>query len=124
LDNEIIPLCDALNEAGFVTTQSCCGHGVDWPRVWFEHSEDDRIERMARFVMGFENGDFRPFFTLFQKEILPAGYLWLLEIHLNDVFRNTPPREFLAKSIIGINQVSEKISIWRRNELKIKKNET
>ena len=28
LDPEIIPLCDALNRAGFSTTQSCCGHGL------------------------------------------------------------------------------------------------
>jgi tRNA(Phe) wybutosine-synthesizing methylase Tyw3 len=28
IDTEILGLCDILNEAGFETTRSCCGHGV------------------------------------------------------------------------------------------------
>lgn len=110
MDAEIIPLCDALNAAGFVTTQSCCGHGRDWPRVWFEHSEDKRIEEMARFVMLKERGDFRPHFTLFQKEIELKGYRWMLEIHLNEVYRSTPEYIFMEKANTAIGEVTKTVN--------------
>lgn len=113
LDPEIIPLCDALNAAGFTTTQSCCGHGRDWARVWFEHSSDERIEQMARFVMSQEAGDFRPHFSMFQKEILPQGYLWCLEIHLNDVYSTTPSSKFLELTIQALDKVSNSIAVWQ-----------
>ena len=117
LDAEIIPLCDALNAAGFVTISSCAGHGRDWARVWFEHSTDERIEKLARFVMKSEGGDFRPFFSLFQKEILLDGYRWMIEIHLNDVYRTTPTDDFLKKTIFAINQITERIKMWHSSEL-------
>lgn len=113
LDQEIIPLCDALNAAGFVTTQSCCGHGRDWPRIWFEHSTDARIESLARFVMLRETGDFRPHFTLFQKEILPVGYHWMLEIHLNEMFASTPQYEGLEMVVEAMKKTTESINKWR-----------
>lgn len=97
LDTEIIPLCDALNAAGFVTTSSCVGHGHSWPHVWFEHSSDERIERLARFVKNREVGDFRPYFTMWQKEILLEGYAWSVEIHVNEVYRDTPGVERVRK---------------------------
>jgi hypothetical protein len=68
LDPEIVPLCDALNAAGFVTTSSCSGHGRDWPYVWFEHSTDARIEDLARFVLGTEGEYYRSHFTVWQKD--------------------------------------------------------
>jgi hypothetical protein len=116
LDPEIIPLCDALNNAGFVTISSCCGHGSDWPRVWFEHSTDNKIENMARFVMSKEAGHFRPFFSMFQKEILMVGYIWLLEIHINDMYANTPPLIGLRMAVKAMDSVAQTINAWHNNE--------
>ena len=90
LDPEIIPLCDALNAAGFVTVSSCWGHGYAWPCVWFEHSSDERIEGLARYIIAGEQGDFRPHFSSIWKEIRLDGYLWMLEVHLNNVYHDTP----------------------------------
>src|SRR5271154_6745255 len=86
LDLEIIPICDALNEAGFVTSQSCSGHGHTWPRVWFEHSDDKRIESMARFILQSEDKSFNSHSTVIRKEICLIGYHWSLEIHLHDAY--------------------------------------
>ena len=124
LDPEIIPLCDALNAAGFVTTSSCCGHGRAWPHVWFEHSSDERIERLARYVKERERGDYRPYFTMWQKEILlrgspedvllhgNTGYAWSLEIHLNNVYGDTPQAEGLKQAELALAKVTEAINRW------------
>lgn len=107
LDAEIIPLCDAMNAAGFVTTSSCWGHGTRWPHVWFEHSTDERIERMARFVLRATEGEFRPFYVMFEKDIRLEGYAWSLAIHLNETYGDTPSDVFMAEAVIAINRVTE-----------------
>jgi hypothetical protein len=117
LDPEIVPLCDAMWAAGFATICSCCGHGVDWPRVWFEHSSDARIEYLARFIFKRETGDFRPFFTTVQKEILLDGYQWLLEIHLNNVYADTPQDVCLREMIRAISEVTESVSAWHQQQI-------
>jgi hypothetical protein len=44
MDPECIPLCDALNALpGIRTTESCCGHGEDPHRIWFDA---DKIESL------------------------------------------------------------------------------
>ena len=116
LDPEIIPLCDALNNAGFVTTSSCCGHGNNWPHVWFECSTDERIERMARFVLKYEIGDYRPYFSMFQKELRLEGYAWSLEIHLNNAYSETPPALFLKDAVTAITEISKRIALWELSE--------
>ena len=116
LDPEVIPLCDALNAAGFVTISSCSGHGGSmWPHVWFEHSEDARIERMVRFVRTTENFDYPPYTTVWQKEILLEGYAWSVEIHLWDgVNCDTPWEEALARAGKAMIQVARAIDQWHR----------
>lgn len=114
LDPEIIPLCDVLNAAGFITTSSCCGHGHNWPHVWFEHSSDERIENMARFVLNAEVGNYRPYFSMFQKEIRLDGYAWSLEIHINDVYSDTAPEEFLRRAKIALAKVTELVQAWMK----------
>lgn len=109
LDAEIIPLCDAMNTAGFATTSSCWGHGTRWPYVWFEHSTDERIEKMARFVLTATEGDFRPFYVMFQKEVRLEGYAWSLGIHLNNVYGDTPAEVFGAEAIAALGRVTELI---------------
>jgi Methyltransferase TYW3 len=113
LDPEVIPLCDALNAAGFVTTSSCSGHGGSWPHVWFEHSADERIEAMARFVKAREEGAFRPFFSQFQKEILLDGYAWSLTVHLNDCYSDTPPEETLRQAVFAMGEITKAIDDWK-----------
>ena len=112
LDPEIIPLCDALNAAGFVTTSSCWGHLYLPPHVWFEHSADERIERMARFALGREQTEISRHYSLFRKEILPRGYLWSLEIRLNYVFANTSAVVARQETVLAIMLVSAAIAEW------------
>ena len=114
LDPEVIELCDALNAAGFVTTSSCSGHGSGgtWPHVWFEPSDDARIERMVRFVRTTENFDYSPYRTVWQKEIDLDGYAWSVEIHLSDVYYNTPWQVALAKAGAAMLQVARAIEEW------------
>jgi hypothetical protein len=109
LDPEIIPLCDALNDAGFVTLSSCIGHGHSRPHVWFEHSTDERIEKLARFVKATEEFDYRPYFTMWQKEILLEGCAWSVEIHVNGIYSNTPRSADLALEVAAVNQVAQVI---------------
>ena len=113
IDPEILPLCDALNAAGFVTTASCCGHGKSWPMVCFEHSTDECIERLARFVMAREGWDYRPFFSMWQKEICPDGYAWCVEIHLNDCYADTPVDVATKRAEFAMSQVTVAIQAWR-----------
>ena len=113
IDPEILPLCEALNAAGFVTTASCCGHGKRWPHVWFEHSSDERIEAMARFVMGQTPGDYRPFRPAFSKEILVDGCGWCLEIHLNNVYADTPVGVAMKDAKYAMSRVTAAIQAWR-----------
>ena len=109
LDPEIIPLCDALNDAGFVTLSSCVGHGHSWPHVWFEHSSDERIERLARFVKQREGGDYRPYFSMWQKEILDYGYAWSVEVHVNDVYSDTPSPVRIEKENKALARVTQAV---------------
>ena len=113
IDPEILPLCDALNEGGFVTTASCCGHGRGWPHVWFEHSTDEQIEAMARFVMAQQQGDYRPFLPVFQKEVFIEGYGWCLEIHLNNVYATTSTDVAMKEAEYAISQVTAAIRAWK-----------
>jgi hypothetical protein len=115
LDPEIIPLCDALNAAGFVTTASCCGHVRDWPIVWFEHSTDERTESLARFIIKEEQGDYRPHFSVFRKEILLEGYIWCLEIHCNNVYSDTPQNIVHKEYEQALVKVTQLIDEWREH---------
>jgi hypothetical protein len=116
LDPEIVPLCDALNDAGFITTSSCIGHGNSWPHVWFEHSTDERIERLARLVKETETGDFRPYFSMWQKEVLSEGYAWSVEIHLNNVYSDTPRSIAQAAEIAAVNRIAQVVRVYRVSE--------
>jgi hypothetical protein len=110
LDPEMIPLCDALNAAGFVTVSSCVGHGHTMgPYVQFEHSTDERIERLARFVKATEHYDYRPYFTMWEKEILEEGYSWVVSIRLNEVYRGTPVSVVVQKEIDALACVTQAV---------------
>lgn len=120
LDDEIIPLCDALNSAGFITIGSCCGHGRRFSYVYFKHSTDERIERLARFVKATEIGDYRRYFSVWQKEILllnapdcvlagGSGYDWCVEIHCNNVYDDTPINICLVEMNHALAGVTEAV---------------
>jgi hypothetical protein len=124
LDPELIPLLDALNDAGFVTISSCSGHGSGWPHISFAHSDDARIERLARFVMATEAGDYRPYFSMWQKEILLAphalshghAYIWSVELHLNHVDGLTPQADGLREAVKAINATATQVARFRSEE--------
>ncbi len=133
LDEEIIPLCDALNAAGFVTTYSCCGHGSRSPKVWFEHSSDERIEHLARFVLAEEKRltelpenrlgeqdaqmiSLFPYSTDWQKETLLDGYIWSVAIHLTHAYMNTPPAQALEWATDAIAAVAKLVEEWHQKQ--------
>ena len=109
LDIEIIPLCDAMNAAGFVTLSSCAGHGHSRPHVWFEHSTDERIERLVRFVKQCEEFDFRPYFTMWQKEILLEGAVWSVEVHVNGIYLDTPRSMEKEKEQYALSKLTQAV---------------
>ena len=112
LDPEIIPLCDALNAAGFPTTCSCCGHGFSRPFVTFEHTTDELAESLARFVMSRESGDFRAHYTFFQKNITRDGCDWQLNITLTNASADVPQDEALGQAVRAISEVAESVRAW------------
>jgi hypothetical protein len=109
LDEEIVTLCDSLNAAGFVTTTSCSGHG-GWPNVWFEHSSDEVIEELARFVMEHEKGGAH--FTQWKKEIRPDSYLWQITVHMNNVYHDTPAEVVKVAATKACNATAHAIDQW------------
>jgi hypothetical protein len=117
LDPEIIPLCDALNAAGFVTTSSCWGHLNRWPHVWFEHSSEERIESLVRFVLTSEQGDYRPYFSMWQKEVRLDGYAWSVEVHPNNIYAITPRPEAKQQTEEAIAKVAKLVEAWKRQEV-------
>ena len=118
LDPELIPLLDAMNAAGFVTTSSCSGHGIAWPHIWFAHSTDERIERLARFVKGGENGDYRPYFTMWQKEILrePNACAWCVEFHLTTCYKDTTAAEMMGEAVKAFSLTTARVIEFRETE--------
>jgi hypothetical protein len=113
LDPEIIPLCDAMNAAGFETIASCWGHGHRRPAVWFKHSSDERIEKLARFIMAREQYDYHPFSSDFEKEIMMDGYRWCLGIRLHNCFRDTSVEDFAQEASKALAAVTTAVSEWR-----------
>jgi hypothetical protein len=112
LDPEIIPLCDALNAAGFETTSSCYGHGNNWPHVWFRHDSDARVESLARYILREQRQDFRPSFTIFSKWIEDDGHQWMVEVHTNNVYSTTLREEARSAQISAINEAAALVSRW------------
>jgi hypothetical protein len=112
IEPEIMPLCDALNAAGFATTASCCGHGWDRPRVWFEHSADARIESLARHILAQEQTPNQRYYSVFRKEIHIDGYSWSLEVHLNYVFGTTPIPEAEKEADTALAQITRQVGEW------------
>jgi hypothetical protein len=107
IDPEILPLCDALQAAGFNTISSCCGHGTMWPHVWWdETAPDDRCERLARFLLSKVSFDYAPYRPSVEKHINEVGHQWCLDLHLNNVYQDTPAKEALAMAVSAINEVA------------------
>jgi hypothetical protein len=117
LDVEIIPLLDAMNAAGFVTITSCWGHGRQNPMVWFEHSTDERIERLARFVKSHERSDFSRYSSDWQKEIDHAGYSWSIRIRSHNLNgADTTQAEWETESQFAIDQITNQILAFSNRE--------
>jgi hypothetical protein len=51
MDKQCIPLCDALNSIpGFMTYESCCGHGKKDFRIWFTSVKIKGLYVIARML--------------------------------------------------------------------------
>jgi len=118
LDPSIIPLCDVLNDAGFPTIESCCGHGINRPAVYFEKCDDKRIESLARFIMARENGNYRAHFTVVKKIFVPSPHMyhWELVIHLNNLYADTSREKGMRIAKIALAKVTKAVCDWRRLE--------
>jgi hypothetical protein len=117
LDPEITPLCDALNAAGFVTTSSCCGHGYGRPHVWFEHSTDQRIVNLARYILADEPQENLRYSSVFQKEVLLHGDAWSLEIHLHKVYQDTPEPAALKEAEFALANITKLVTSWALEQI-------
>jgi hypothetical protein len=118
VDPEIIPLCEALNQAGFTTFASCSGHGYQWPCIWFEHSSDERIESMARFVLQYVNHDYPPYSCRIRKQIHHniGDYSWSIEIQPSGVSGDTPPDISLRRVSDSVDSIVYLIKVWHEIE--------
>ena len=111
LDAPIVPLCDALQAAGFNTLSSCCGHGHGWPHVfWDDSAPDARCEALARFLLAKAGGDYRPSRPEVAKCIQEVGHTWMLEIHVHGMYANTPVDEAMRLTIEAINATAEHVA--------------
>ena len=114
IDPSIIPLCDALQAAGFNTVASCCGHGQAWPHVfWDDSTPDQTCEALARFLLRRTGGDYKPFTPWCQKEILETGHRWCLEIHVHDQYADTPTAKAFAMASMAILAVTKHVREWQ-----------
>lgn len=60
MDPECIPLCDALNECpGIETTSSCCGHGKEPFRIWFDVKDLDALRPLLSVLYPGLHWDWR-----------------------------------------------------------------
>lgn len=114
LDPEIIPLCDAMNGAGFTTTCSCWGHLSNTPKVWFDQP-DVRAERFARFLLNKEF-DFGPQGWVITKTIEKEGHVWCLEIKPTEIYMNTPEEEISAKTLAALAVTVELVGEFSKSE--------
>jgi hypothetical protein len=114
LDPEVFKLCEALNNAGFITFTSCSGHGFQRPMVWFEHSNDERIEEMSRFVIAeLENSDFHISVRIRKQIYKDLGdYDWSIEVSHWDIYSDTPHETALKMFEAASDKVAELINSW------------
>ena len=57
MDTECIPLCDALNALpGIRTHASCCGHGRQPHRIWFEAQTIESLRPLLEYIRGSHHG--------------------------------------------------------------------
>ncbi len=120
IDPEILCLCDALNEAGFETIGSCCGHGGSWPSVFMNgKTPDRRYENLARFLLkkSLLNPEGRGIYSpVMEKQILAEGHNWHIEIILWNMFCDTPHKEGMGMAVEAINHVTEQIRKFAENQ--------
>lgn len=119
IDPQILCLCDALNEAGFETISSCCGHGA-WPSVFMnDKTPDKRYENLARFLL--KNSPLSPeglsiYSPTMEKQILAVGHCWHLKLILWNVYCDTPHKEGMEVAVEAINHVTQQIRKFAENQ--------
>jgi hypothetical protein len=53
IDQECLPLCDAINRiSGIDTFESCCGHGDNPFRIWFSVNNLEALPQLLYFLDG------------------------------------------------------------------------
>ena len=116
LDPELVLICGALNEAGFVTTTSCSGHGYQRPCIWFEHSTDERIESMARFILAAQEHDYPEHTSRIRKQVHIEGYSWSIDVWTWGVDGSTPSDISLKRAEQSLASVAQLINAWHKAE--------
>lgn len=70
MDEEVIPLCNAMNSLnGIETFESCCGHSCDSFRIWFKVTDPIGLFFLTRCV---------------DHRYWKYGYLWKIELTVGD----------------------------------------
>jgi hypothetical protein len=113
IDPLILPLCDALYNAGFEPTGSCCGHGIQWAYVFFKAS-DYNGHQLAVYIHNRVIKNNYQFYPEITMEVMADGsHQWSLEIKPNCIYYNTPPAEFMEKTIECINILCDIINGYK-----------
>ena len=59
MDPEVIPLCDSLNTLiGISTHESCCGHGANEFRIFFDAEDFDCLGLVCYYANGCHTGQY------------------------------------------------------------------
>lgn len=58
----------------------------------------------------------RPDFTVFRKEILLDGYVWSLELHLNNIYSDTSAAVGLKEAICALGRVTALVRMFNTTD--------
>jgi len=77
MDPEVVALCDAMNALpGIRTLESCCGHGAQPLRVFFEVNHWEGMDGLFYLTRCAD------------RRYWKYGYLWRIELSVADVMHN------------------------------------
>lgn len=55
IDKEVLELCNAINSwPDLYTTHSCCGHGTDTFKIWFDFTDKKSLQEFSKWIHDFD----------------------------------------------------------------------
>lgn len=84
-DNELVPICNALNSLpGIRTTECCSGHNIHKPLIFFRVTNPAGIFFLTRCK---------------DRRYWKYGHKWNIELQVGDTYENELPTEYLLTPI-------------------------